>query len=1207
MPAKNHHQDMHRLFYLLLAFCVTFSLSAQSSAFQLKTAVPAGNEFIVQALLDLNQIRTILKKAPMEFTQAKSQTVISLPLPNGEFAEYEVFDSPVISGHPELGSYKIIGPWGSGRMSVSSQAVSVVVKGPEGYFVIDRDSESDYHRIMDYGKYLQLGEGGTESLSCGADPEELAAAMLTDLGADAGAGHIVKAGNEARPLLIYDLVLTCTGEFGRRFGGTQALVLETFNTSINTINALYENEVGIRLMVADVPGLIYLDGATDPFTNPGDTGGLTGQVRNAIEMNGIPFDSYDLGHVFTVGCGGGGGPVVVGTAALGSVCQGRKTNAATCTFGNIVATSLGTMAHEIGHQFTLGHSWNNCPPSQNQRSSGTAFEPGGGTTIMSYSTACGDQNYDSEDPYFHVGNLEQFLFSSQVGGGSGCATSVATDNFTPEVDFDYVDDFSIPVSTPFRLEGTAEDVNGDDLTFVWEQFDLGPASSIGEPTGNAPIFRTFSPSTDGNTRYFPRLPLILQGTDSRSETLPTYSRDMTFRLTARDNNSQAGGVDWKQLHFLAEETAGPFLVNNPSSEEWRVGDYQEVTWRVANTDQAPVNCKRVNIVLSLDGGQTFDVVLAENVPNTGSAFVTVPQAALSTEALLMVEAADNIFLNVSQNSFQIDEADTPGFTLEATTRFAEVCLPDELSIEFNSGSILSYDTTINLSVEASNLPAGTLVSFTDAAIAPGESTTLSVDLNDVRFTGTMEITVLGVSGSLDTARRTILLDVTDNDYSDLEATLPAEGTGGIILATEFDWTEAINADNYDIQIATSPTFAEETIFEETFDLSDSDYLPAEFFNPNVLYFWRVRGTNICGPGEWLDPASFRTVNSQCTTFSNEEDIALPGSGRAYIKESRIFIEQSGSISDLNIPNVTLRYNFASQITLTLVSPAGTRVVMYDKNCFSTNQINLGFDDDAPIGIACPPDDQRVFLSKEQLSAFNGEDTFGEWILEVGVAETGGSAGAIEAWSIEFCADVSSVAPERAINTATEVPPLLKNSIVKDKLSTTSANYNSGNVTYTLTALPASGRLLLYGSELAVGDEFTQADINGIGLFYENTDENAEFDDFGFVVTTPDGGYLAIDYHDIIISDDAVVSNRNVSVLDAGLSVFPNPVAGDLNVRWTADVSHDLQLELFDLNGRLLQTQTVAGTSRNATVNTDKLPAGIYLLRVEGAVRRVVKR
>jgi hypothetical protein len=247
------------------------------------------------------------------------------------------------------------------------------------------------------------------------------------------------------------------------------------------------------------------------------------------------------------------------------------------------------------------------------------------------------------------------------------------------------------------------------------------------------------------------------------------------------------------------------------------------------------------------------------------------------------------------------------------------------------------------------------------------------------------------------------------------------------------------------------------------------------------------------------------------------------------------------------------------------------------------------------------------FSKEQLAAFNGEDTFGEWILEVGVAETGGSAGAIEEWSIEFCADVSSVAPERANNTATEVPPLLKNSIIKDKLNTTSANYNSGDVTYTLTALPASGRLLLYGSELAVGDEFTQADINGLGLFYENTDENAEFDDFGFVVTTPDGGYLAIDYHDIIISDDAVVSNRNVSVLDAGLSIFPNPVAGDLNVRWTADVSRDLQLELFDLNGRLLQTQTAAGASRNATVNTDKLPAGIYLLRVDGAVRRVVKR
>jgi subtilisin-like proprotein convertase family protein len=123
------------------------------------------------------------------------------------------------------------------------------------------------------------------------------------------------------------------------------------------------------------------------------------------------------------------------------------------------------------------------------------------------------------------------------------------------------------------------------------------------------------------------------------------------------------------------------------------------------------------------------------------------------------------------------------------------------------------------------------------------------------------------------------------------------------------------------------------------------------------------------------------------------------------------VDQQGTISDLNIPNIKLRYNFASKVTLTLTSPAGTSVVLYQENCFSTNAIDLGFDDDAPQDIVCPPDDQRVFIPVGTLADFNGEDTFGTWTYStIGVSETGGSAGQLESWGVEFCADVNSTPP-----------------------------------------------------------------------------------------------------------------------------------------------------------------------------------------------------
>jgi len=734
------------------------------------------------------------------------------------------------------------------------------------------------------------------------------------------------------------------------------------------------------------------------------------------------------------------------------------------------------------------------------------------------------------------------------------------------------------------------------------------------PTGNAPLFRSVPPEEDGNVRYFPNLFRIVNAITDKNETLPTYSRDMTFRLTARDNNSEAGGVDWKELQFFAEETAGPFVVNEPADTEWNIGDFQEVTWDVANTNVAPVNCKRVNILMSTDNGETFEVVLANNVANNGRAFVTVPATAIPGQGdsndniRLMVEAADNIFLNVNAERFTVLREAEPGFTLESSVRYDDVCLPETVSVDLTTGSILEFANPISLSVDPTTLPDGVVADFTSNSLMPGEAATLNLDLTNVRFSGLLELTVVAAAEGLDTARRQIFLEVTDNDYSDLATVSPAEGTTGIILTTAFGWTEAANADTYDVQVATSPTFAEETIFEELNGLTGTGFTPAEFFESNTLYYWRVRPSNVCGAGAWTATNSFRTINSACEPFaSTDTPIGLPGNGPAFTRESILFIETAGAISDINLPNVNVRYNFASEVTVTLVSPAGTEVILYDRKCFSSNRVDVGFDDDAPIEVVCPADDQRVFIPNGSLADFNGEDTFGEWMLRVDVGETGGSAGSIQGWEIEFCADVAAIAPSRIANTATECRPGERSVVLRERLEVNSDVYGSDDIVYTITGLPTAGEMFLYGNTLMVGDTFRQADINGRGLFYVNTDATAETDELRFVVSTPDGGYLPVTAHDVLITEDAVVSADNVSELDAGLTVFPNPVGNDLSIRWTRALNRDLDVQLFDLNGRLLQSRTVDGAAKAAAMRTGELPAGVYLLRIDGAVRRIVKR
>ncbi|MFN3695149.1 MAG: T9SS type A sorting domain-containing protein [Ignavibacterium sp.] len=215
--------------------------------------------------------------------------------------------------------------------------------------------------------------------------------------------------------------------------------------------------------------------------------------------------------------------------------------------------------------------------------------------------------------------------------------------------------FYIPKSTPFALTGSATDPNGDALTFSWEEFDLGPAGHPNSPSGNAPIFRVFNPTTSP-TRTFPKLSSLLSNTQVIGEILPSYTRTLTFRLVARDNRPAGGGVNYAQMQFQVDGNSGPFVVTSPNTNvSWPGLSAQTVTWNVANTNAAPVNCSNVNILLSVDGGQTYPFILASNTPNDGSETVILPDNQTNT-ARIKVEAVGNVFFDISNVNFTIAAA-----------------------------------------------------------------------------------------------------------------------------------------------------------------------------------------------------------------------------------------------------------------------------------------------------------------------------------------------------------------------------------------------------------------------------------------------------------------------------------------------------------------------------------------------------------------------
>jgi hypothetical protein len=310
------------------------------------------------------------------------------------------------------------------------------------------------------------------------------------------------------------------------------------------------------------------------------------------------------------------------------------------------------VAHEMGHQFGAQHSFNgNAGSCNGNRVASSAYEPGSGTTIMSYAGICSSHNIQAHsDPDFHGISFDQICLYTQSGSGNGCPVVIATGNDAPVAVAGNAG-LTIPVRTPFILHGSGSDANGDAITYSWEQWDLGPAGHPNTPSGNAPIFRSFSPKTE-DWRMFPRKSDVRNNTQTIGEILPTYTRTLHFRLTVRDG---LGGVSNNTMSIDATSLAGPFAVTSVDATPWTAGAPRTVTWDVAATDVAPVSCASVDILLSTDNGDTFPIVLAAGTPNDGSEVVIVPALPLATSsARVQVAAADNVFFDWNDAPFAID-------------------------------------------------------------------------------------------------------------------------------------------------------------------------------------------------------------------------------------------------------------------------------------------------------------------------------------------------------------------------------------------------------------------------------------------------------------------------------------------------------------------------------------------------------------------------
>jgi hypothetical protein len=135
--------------------------------------------------------------------------------------------------------------------------------------------------------------------------------------------------------------------------------------------------------------------------------------------------------------------------------------------------------------------------------------------------------------------------------------------------------------------------------------------------------------------------------------LPAIARTMTFQVIARDNNTNAGGINTATATVIVDGASGPFAITAPNTGvSWAGNSSQTVTWNVAGSSAAPVNAANVRILFSSDGGQTFPTVVIASTPNDGSETITVPNTATTT-GRIKIEAVGNIFFDISDVNFTV--------------------------------------------------------------------------------------------------------------------------------------------------------------------------------------------------------------------------------------------------------------------------------------------------------------------------------------------------------------------------------------------------------------------------------------------------------------------------------------------------------------------------------------------------------------------------
>jgi len=121
--------------------------------------------------------------------------------------------------------------------------------------------------------------------------------------------------------------------------------------------------------------------------------------------------------------------------------------------------------------------------------------------------------------------------------------------------------------------------------------------------------------------------------------------------------------------------------------------------------------------------------------------------------------------------------------------------------------------------------------------------------------------------------------------------------------------------------------------------------------------------------------------------------------------SSLTISLDATITDINVINLQGTHEFFDEISFSLMSPNGTNVLLVNQKCAGENPTSFNFNlDDAAsngIDVSCEYNNGGTYKPEEVLTAFNGENAMGNWVLTV-TDHVFFDGGNLTNWGLEIC-------------------------------------------------------------------------------------------------------------------------------------------------------------------------------------------------------------